>query len=517
MLNGWSSDPLEDVINFFVTIGSPALAAYSLQITYLNASWISRAFMDVHYPNSRAISTVLSALQHVPIRVSLTGALLPSLIVLPQNDEYWELLLEGAEKTHRWSIPLAVGFVWVGLATLLTLIDSLEAPHTGVVGYSMVANWAYLLPLIVGWVYIGSQPEPNHLRECLDRANRIADVATSLRDKLDRAKDVDGQQTRGIELSKRDQVDRARMDEMKTVPVFNYARAFIWSLYAQHFLSLAKTAAANARQQIPVDNYGHGRGATWVVGGELSVARENRIGTEEQVIRYCTATIAPFEKGSGAQSPVISPSPTSHHSSSTLDASLSFYNTGLDISQQSRWAPGIWRRTILAALLALGLQWGSTMAAIVIYYWAPPVGLGCQSLPFLLYGILSTTSMLLCIASSILAHASRPRRGPEYWVSRSQTCLDWGAILCGYLGKGLAFASGIGILLVCFFHASGTLMNCFCSSTTFGRGVSDVFLVTINYTVDSAIGRNWIIGLALASSTVALFAFSLWLGKPPRR
>ena len=509
-------DPLEDVINFFMTIGSPALAAYSLQITHLNAGWLCRAFLDVDYPNSKAISTVLSAFQHASIQVSSTGALLPSLIVLPQNDAYWELLLKGAEKTRRWSIPLAVGFVWAVVATLLTIIDSFYSPPTNNVGYSMVATWTYLLPLIIGWLYVGSQPEPNHLRECLDRANQIAWVATGDQGP-DRAEDVAGLQSQAIELSKRDGVDRARMDEMKTVPVFNYARAFIWSLQAQHVLSLAKSAAAKAKQRVPVDNWGPWRSTAWALSDKSVVANENRIGTEEQVIRYCTATLTPFEKVFGTPSPIIPPNLISHRSPSTSIALLPFYNPGREVRRQSRWAQGIWGRTTLATLFALGLQWGTTWAAVTIHYWAPPVGLGCHSMSFLLYGISSSISMLLCLAGSILAHASRPYHGPVYWSSWSETFLNFGAVLCGYLGKGLAFTSGIGIVTICFFQSSGVFTNCFCASTTFNGGVSDVFFLMANYTIEPNIVRVWISGLVLAFSAAVLFGLSLYLGTPSRR
>ncbi|KAF9645087.1 hypothetical protein BDM02DRAFT_3189991 [Thelephora ganbajun] len=120
--------PLEDVLSFFMTIGSPALAAYSLQITHLNAGWLSKAFLNVKYPNSKAISTVMSTLQHVPIRISSDLNLVSSLIVLPRNGGYWGLLLKGAEKTRRWSIPLVMNFAWAIIATLLTTIDSFYNP-----------------------------------------------------------------------------------------------------------------------------------------------------------------------------------------------------------------------------------------------------------------------------------------------------------------------------------------------------------------------------------------------------
>ena len=511
-------DPLEDVLNFFMTIGSPALAAYSLQITHLNAGWITRAFLDLEYPNSREIGAVLSAFQHVPIRILATGGLLPSLLVLQPNDAYWQLLLKGAEKTRRWSIPLVVGFIWVVVATLLTIIDSFHHPPTDDVGYAIVAAWTYLLPLIMGWLHVGSQPEPGHLRECLDSANKIAWAATDSRDRPVPAKEVAGRQAQAIELVRANDVDRARMDELRTVPVFNYARSFIWAFYAQQVLSFAKSAADKAEQLIPVDNYGPGRGATWVVSDNWRVAKANRLGTEDQVIRYCTETFTPFEKVFGAPSPIISPSPSSYGAPSTPIALLPFYGPGREIRRYSRWAPGIWWRTTLAVVFALGLQWGTIGAAVAIHYWKAPVGLGCRAMSFLLYGTVATASMGLCLTSSILAHISRPQQqGPIYWLPWSRTCLDFWAVVCGYLGKALACASGVGIMVVCFFQSSGVFTNCFCASTTFDKGLHDVVFLTINYVVGPGIVRVWIGGLILAFSTAVLFGFSLYLGTPPRR
>ena len=154
--------PSEDVLNFFITIGSPALAAYSLQITHLNTAWLNREFLDLKHPNSEAIATVISTFQHVPVRISSAGALLPYLITLPHNNAYWELLLRDVKKTRRWSIPLFVGFAWVIFAALLTVVDSFSSPPSDNMEYSTVAVWTYLLPLIMGWLYIGSQPEPKN-------------------------------------------------------------------------------------------------------------------------------------------------------------------------------------------------------------------------------------------------------------------------------------------------------------------------------------------------------------------
>ncbi|KAF9646484.1 hypothetical protein BDM02DRAFT_3118628, partial [Thelephora ganbajun] len=285
---------------------------------------------------------------------------------------------------------------------------------------------------------------------------------------------------------------------------------------AQHILSLAKNAAAKAEQWIPVDNYGPGRGVVWVASDPGSVASENRLGTGEQVIRYCTEITTPFEKVFGAPSPIIPPSPISPRTPNTSITLLPFYNPR-GPRKPSRWAPGIWSRVVLAATFALGLQWGTIGAAVVIHYWMSPVGLGCRALSFLMYGVVSTVAMLLYVAPSILAHASRPQYGSIYWRSWSQACLNGGAVFCGYLGKTLAVASGVGIMVVCFFQSSGAFDNCYCASTTFDNGARDIVFFVINPVIGSSVIKVWVGGLILTFSTAILFGFSIYLGTPPRR
>jgi hypothetical protein len=499
-----------------MTIGSPGLAAYSLQITHLNARWLSKSFLDLQYPNSRSISIVLSAFQHVPIRISSDPGLLASLVVLPHNDGYWEVLLRGVEKTRRWSIPLAMNFVWVVFAVLLTVIDSFYAPPSGDVGYAIAAIWTYLLPLIIGWLHVGSQPEPNHLRDCLEAANQLAWVATDERDSPVQARDITGRPTQAIEFMRAD-VEFARRDELRTVPVFNYARAFSWSLNAQHILSLVKNAAAKADRQSPVNEYESGQRTTWIAGEPGAVVGENRLGTEEQVIQYCKEiTTTPFEKIFGAPSPVFPPSPTSSRTPNTSVALLPFYNPPAT-RRPSRWAPGIWSRVTVAALFALGLQWGAVGTAVIIHYYNAPVGLGCRATAFLMYGVAATVSFLFCLASTTLAHLSRPQHGPMHWRPWSQTWSNGGAVFCGCLGKGLVVVSGVAIMVVCLFQSSGAFTNCYCASMTFDNGAHDVFFLMINYVIGPSVVKVWIGGLVLAFSTALMFGFSIYLGTPPRR
>ncbi|KAF9648211.1 hypothetical protein BDM02DRAFT_3096835, partial [Thelephora ganbajun] len=362
-----AEQPWDDVVSFFTTMGSPALAAYSLQITHLNARFIATAFMDVKYPNSKLIPTVLAAFHHVPVRISHRPPLLHSLIVLPQNNEFWSHLA-AANKTRRWSIPLVMSYVLVIFSVILTLVDSISS-RPGDIGYSIAAIWTFLLPLIIGWLQVGCEPEPSHLRNSLDAANLKAWVATEQRDQPVKS-------PLAIEFMKVEDVDLAREDELKPVPVFNYSRAFVTPLNAELILELMKNAATNTEQRIPVGSPA-GRVPAWVEAEGGKIHPENRVGTDTEVTEYCTRTTDPL---------------------------LPLHDPRL--VTPSRWASGTWKRVAIASALALGLQWGTAGAAVMIHYIAPPPGLGCRAFSFLLYGTAGTLSFFLFLASSILAHMS---------------------------------------------------------------------------------------------------------------
>ena len=323
-------------------------------------------------------------------------------------------------------------------ATLQTIIDSSRGWRAAEVGYSIVASWTYLLPLIMGWLYVGSRLEPS-LRECLEGANRVAWVATDRKDRPTRAKNVTGRQTWAIEFMKNANVDRARVDELRAVTVFNYARTFIWLLHAQHILWLMKKAAERVGLQIPVDGYGPGGGSMWVVSDGEGVTNENRLGSKEQVIRYCTEQLTRFEEGLGAPGPAAPPSrmPSDGHTLNVPATSLPVYSPRHEIRRWSRWAVGVWKRVVLAVVLALSLQWGTVGAAVIIHYWKPPrwPGLPRTVVPSIRGD--RVTPMFFSLAASIIAHISRPRDYPVCQLSLSQKYLGGVAVLYGCLGKAL--------------------------------------------------------------------------------
>jgi hypothetical protein len=106
----------DDVMSVFLTIGSPTLAAYSLVLTVLNGRWVARRFSGIQYPNSYKAYRILSGLQQSALRVDESEGLLASLVILPENDEWWEELAHGLNYTQTWSASAVSQIAWVIIA-----------------------------------------------------------------------------------------------------------------------------------------------------------------------------------------------------------------------------------------------------------------------------------------------------------------------------------------------------------------------------------------------------------------
>ena len=381
-----------------------------------------------------------------------------------------------------------MNFGWAVVAALLSIIDSFSRPIPGEIGYGTVTTLAYLLPLTIGWLHVGSEPEPNHLRDSLEEANEVALVATKEGDEPVFAESLPGQPQRAIE--KKLHEGPARRDELKTNPLYNYSRVFVWSKIAEVIYTSARNATAKAQ-----------KGSPTIDGRETNMAAEGRNWTAYEVICRCKAEGSTFEK-------VFK---TPHH------IILPFFVPPVEIQDRSLWATGVWKRVALATALAIGLQWGTTGAGMFMYYKMHPVGLGCRTTALLIYGIFGTVSFLLLLGSSTLAHLHRPRSGSIYPYSRLRSLQGAGAILTRRLGKTMAVVSGVGILLVSIAQPLGVFDNCWCSTRTFDRPGGYAAFMDGDFVREWGILKVWISGLVTAFATSILFGFSLYLGTPRRR
>jgi hypothetical protein len=508
-----------------MAIGSPALAGYSLAITRLNGRWLARQFSYLHFPNKVHIPLVVSTLQHIPFRIDTSDSLLPSLIVLGQNDRYWKILGVAAKRTRQWSIPVAMNIVWVIVAFLLTIVDSfVDFNHfvtvPGDAGCSIVAAWTYLLPLVVGWLHVGSQPEANHLRNALDEAHEIAYVAIANEPVL--ATRVTRRSTRAIEPSTK-HIDYVNADEMKTTPIFNYSRVFVWSQHAEHILRLYEHAAAKADQRTPVRD-----GAEWKSSDDGTILAHNRAGTEAEVEHYCMEEHeAPDPRDGSPRSP--GPSSMAFLEAGTYagaDANahrrLPNASPRYDVEAPSAgvrvvpkrpvFAAGVFQRVAFATVLALGLQCGTTGAAILIHLNTPPKGLGCRAMIFTFFGAAATLAFLLLLLSSILAHLARRQSVCEK-RSGSKTFIGYIVTFTRWLGKVIAVMNGVGILLSCIMQFTGVYDNCFCTSTVFGGTPNGVVWFTEDVT-GNEVYKYWAGGIVMAFCVSSLYTFVIYVASP---
>jgi len=161
-----------------LTVGSPTLAAFSLALTAVKIRWANDRFSFVKYPNRKDAARALIHLQQVPLRLTTRDGLLASLIVLPENDDWWECLVDRLEQTHTWTVAVAASIAWVIIAFIFTVVDSFLSLGEDINSNGQGAGslWLWLIPIVVGWLWI---PVCSHdkLKAAIDKANDLAFVA----------------------------------------------------------------------------------------------------------------------------------------------------------------------------------------------------------------------------------------------------------------------------------------------------------------------------------------------------
>ncbi|KAK7062652.1 hypothetical protein VNI00_000140 [Paramarasmius palmivorus] len=466
-----AQDKLENLLSMLLTLGSPTLAAYSIAITILNGRWIARLFSPFTYPNSRNATRILSSLQQSPLRIRQDRSLLSSLVVLPENDEWWSELCVWINYTHTWSISAATSIAWVVVAYIFTVIDS----FTDIIGTYNTSGqgvgsvWLWLLPVVIAWLQISPKCDSRRVHQAVQRANEIAYVATP-GGHVKLASDLSAHRAIYLEVE-----DRGALysDQYVTAPVFNYSRVFSWTATVETVAAYFAEASERAKDSDPVDG-----AHLWMPSENrnIRIRPENRTGSSLQVDKYCTPDTPPSPKSFGS---------------------------------------GVWTRVALASLMALGLQWGTAGAAILVVVQTPTTGLGCRSGAYLVYAGVSSLVWVMLVLSSVLAHyvstiESRKLnvnpyryRGSSYRIILATEASN----LLRRLGKILATMNAVWIVLICLFQFSAFFDRCYCNSSVLGRGAAAFNVMDPSDDV-SSMKAAWVGGVVLASGT-AFFVLGL--------
>ncbi|KAG1773280.1 hypothetical protein EV702DRAFT_583207 [Suillus placidus] len=459
---------VDNLMSAILTVGSPVLAGYSMILTILNANWISRRFDDLSFPNTKYAVRILISLQQNPLRISNEDSLLSSLVVLPDNDDWWPTIADFLDYTHTWSIASVTSVAWVVVAYLLTIASSLSDVPSNINsnGQGTGSVWLWLIPIVIGWLQLSPKCDYARVRKAMDNADAMAFVATD--DGVVKASDLSERRAVSIDTNME---SPSSPHEMLTPPVYNYARAIPWSQSAEDVFNTFRIASDNIRIHKPVTT-----GATWKNANRRNfIEPSNRRGNASDVNAYCRPP---------------------------------------RYAVRSPWATGMFFRMFVASLLPLALQWATTGAAVLVVYFTPTVGLGCRSLGYLIYGALATIVWAMLVMSSILSHyASSYSDRPRSPFSSITICLAkvvsnllrWG-------GKLVAIVNAIWIIVAGMLQFTSIYDNCYCNSSVLGRGAQYAYDIVVFDGLDlNQTKAAWFGALALAGSTSLGFIFYMSL------
>ena len=326
-----ANDMTYNLESMFLTVGSPTLAAYSLALTALNGRWITGLFAGRSYANVESAVQILSNFQQSPLRLNTDDGLLASLIILPQNDQWWKKLAKSLHYTHTWSISAATSIGWVVIAYIFTIVDYFlqrdPQPTRQTNGGSIGTLWLWLLPIVIGWLQISPKCDSIRLNDAVDDANTLVYVATSLATGP-KIREVTETHAISLDFSTTDDSD-ARLDEHITAPIYNYARFLAW---VQAVMMVFDTFDNIRDRNLHNEQIAPGKTLNDRNSGGW------RTLTDKQVTDYCL----PRQSKGGR------------------------LGWRLDHS--------VWSRMFTASILALILQWGTTGAAVVIVWFTPTIG-----------------------------------------------------------------------------------------------------------------------------------------------
>lgn len=452
---------LDNALAWLLSIGSPALAVYSLTLTLLQRRWIRWRFSDIarRLPNGENIRNVMLALEQMPLRIAETGpdgdGVVESLVALPDNDVWWERLASRVQENSMWTIPAAVSIFWTVLALVFTLVDSTTSPDIDISshGHAVGAVLLWLIPVVAGWMQAGFQTNPSRVARIVEELNNHALVASPYVTPDGRDDPVP---VRHSIIHDAIAIDvRKRHDSDSPAPIFAYARLPRLSAQMEHIALVCEGLCDRLMMHKPV--------AFARRHWSFNLA-DNRRGIREEIIAACSTPL------------------------------------------RSIWAPGVWARIAFAAAIACAMQWFTTGAAIYITYLTPTVGLGCRSGSFLAYGIGGTFAWLLLLLSSVLSHL----KDSEFKRSRTRHILEAVCITLDVTAKLVATANAIWIITLCIFQFSGFYSTCYCMSAAWElkERAHDMF-VSWPDLVELGTRTVWVSGIV--STGVVAFVYSAFV------
>ncbi|KAK4110156.1 hypothetical protein N656DRAFT_301342 [Canariomyces notabilis] len=341
-------------MSFCMSLGSPALATYSLMITILNQNWLRRICASlpkyedgenqVQNPYTKRMSSarvLLEAAQQAPLQISETDGSLSSLVILEANNSWWNSVEKRLQATKRnVTLSLVAQMLVAAGAWVLTVAGSFIASlgdHTEALILSSSALWMWLVPIIWGWIAVGTQYGSDTIDDTLSEFMLLrAGQQNAPPHKTSRQEAFKVLKSLPNERLPRFLIFDICGDEIQQGPTFNYARVFTWWSAAKSIHNTFQAVATkyNDRQPLPAA----GGSANNAVFENGAVSPGVGASTEPGVIG--TTNLTNYPTGSSTAGAAISPG-NSHSPVRGREVHTPASEAGLLRAQAAETRPGV--------------------------------------------------------------------------------------------------------------------------------------------------------------------------------
>ncbi|KAK2465076.1 hypothetical protein APHAL10511_002884 [Amanita phalloides] len=237
-----TGDRLNNFLAVVLTVGSPTLAAYSLALAVTSNRLMVKRFGRITSLKTSLAAQTLGNLQQVSLEIPDEDHVLPSLIVLEENQKWWQELYHGLDySVPKWTLASIMSVLYVAVADLFTWIDTLSGPlvmiAVNATGESISSLWLCFLPIVIGNLQISPKSDCERISTAFSKANKFLHIARD-----------EGAPERADcnYIYIQEPCDAIDEDEMCSAPVFFYARAFKWLEFARQVTDAFRAASQHA-------------------------------------------------------------------------------------------------------------------------------------------------------------------------------------------------------------------------------------------------------------------------------
>jgi hypothetical protein len=389
-------------------------------------------------------------------------------------------------RTKRdFTYSLGAQTVWVVVTEGIAILDFFTIIDSSTIGIGVAINslWMWLIPITLGWVWVGTQNSAATIQEGLMRAS-INATLSSQNGKGKRAmvgfKDCSGDNA----LGRPKEDEEWNSEDPAAVPLM------------EENVGSSGDSAVTCTASDPPTLPKLGEDPVLIVQGTPTVTQSLIV----EPLIFVRPTLAGCSMESG---PIFNfARPWSHlRTCSQVIRCFQQMNTNLD-PEKKKSVSGAWSENweenvagtaeekedwifpkssppaneetgakigmicFQAAIVATILQWGTTGAAILMVYNTPVIGLGCESGGYLIYGLAATLVWSLLVLSAYLSHhyAEQLSSSSLQKNIRFSTLLSILIPTTRILGKTLAWINAGWLLSISLLQFANRYNNCRCQS-----------------------------------------------------